>query len=250
MNINATPQIDPDGYHPGRPQEDLDMQFALGQIDTEEYRRRRDSAASQLQPKGRPPSKERASPVMWLQIIAVALVVLVVVTGFLFVARPSPSLSVSLSSPQRISQIDLDRMMSGANTTTYATNNTIWVGPGVSRLVFVAAPPGHDEIFVINGLLNPTIHISKGSQLTVTLANADPDMYHNFALTTRDPPYSSMPMMSHMGGHRTSMLSPSEIGYFWVQDMRIALNSPNQFWYLCEYPDHAEEGMYGSLVIS
>jgi rusticyanin len=250
VSINAKPRIDPDRYDRYRSQEDLDVQFALGQIDTEEYRRRRDAAASELQAKGRPPSKERDSPVRWLQIIAVALVVLVVVAGFLFVARPSPSLTVSLSSPQRISQTDLDRMMSGANTTTYATNNTIWVGSGVSRLVFVAAPPGHDEIFVINGLLNPTVYLSKGSQLTVTLANADPGMYHNLALTTRDPPYSSMPMMSHMSGPGTSMLSPSEIGYYWVQDMRIALNSPGQFWYLCEYPDHAEDGMYGSLVIS
>jgi len=250
VNINATPKIDPDGYYLGRPQEDLDMQFALGQIDTEEYRRRRDSAASQLRPKGRPPSKDRDSSMRWLQIIVVALVVLVVVTGFLFVARPSPSLSASLSSPQRISQTDLDRMMSGANTRTYAANNTIWVGSGVSRLVFVAAPPGYDEIFLINGLLNPTIHLSKGSQLTVTLANADPGMYHNLALTTRDPPYSSMPMMSHMSGPRTSMLTASESGYYWVQDMNIAMNSPGQFWYLCEYPNHAEEGMYGSLVIS
>jgi len=247
--MNVTPQIDPDRYDSNRSQEDLDVQFALGQIDIEEYRRRRDAAASKIRAKGRPPSKERDNPVRWLQIIAVALVVLVVVTGFLFVASPSPSLSVSLSSSQRISQTDLDRMMSGANTTTYATNNTIWVGAGVSRLVFVAAPPGHDEIFVINGLLNPTIHLSEGSQLTVTLANADPGMYHNLALTTRDPPYSSMPMMSHMGGPRTSMLSPSEIGSYWVQDMRIAANSSGQFWYLCEYPDHAEEGMYGSLVI-
>jgi len=250
VNINVTPQIDPNRYDSNRSQEYLDVQFALGQIDIEEYRRRRDVAASKIRAKGRPPSKERNNPVRWLQIIAVALVVLVVVTGFLLVARPSPSLSVSVSSPQKISQTDLDRMTLGANTTTYATNNTIWVGSGVSRLVFVAAPPGHDEVFVINGLLNPTIHVSKGSRLTVTLANADPDMYHNFALTTRDPPYSSMPMMSHMSGLRTSMLSPSEIGYFWIQDMRIALNSPDQFWYLCEYPDHADEGMYGSLVIS
>lgn len=249
MNINVTPQIDPNRYDSNRSQEYLDVQFALGQIDIEEYRRRRDAAASELQAKGRPPPKERDNPVRWLQIIAVALVVLVVVTGFLLVARPSPSLSVSVSSPQKISQTDLDRMTLGANTTTYATNNTIWVGSGVSRLVFVAAPPGHDEIFVINGLLNPTIYISKGSQLTVTLANADPGMFHDLALTTRDPPYSSMPMMSHMSGPRTSMLSPAEIGYYWVQDMRIAANSPGKFWYLCEYADHAEEGMYGSLVI-
>jgi rusticyanin len=244
------PRIDQERYDSWISQEDLDVQFALGHIGTEEYRRRRDAAASHIQAKGRPPSKDRDRPMMWLQIIVVALVVLTVVTGFLLVARPSPALSVSLSSPQRISQTDLDRMMSGANTTTYATNNTIWVGAGVSRLVFLAAPPGHDEIFVINGLLNPTIHVSKGSQLTVTLANADPDMYHNLDLTTRDPPYSSMPMMSHMNGPRTSMLSPSEIGYYWVQDMRIAANSSGQFWYLCEYPDHAAVGMYGSLVIT
>lgn len=250
MSINAMPRIDQERYDSWISQEDLDVQFALGQIDTEEYRRRRDAAASHLQAKRRPPSKDRDRPMMWLQIIFVALVVLVVVTGFLLVARPSPALSVSLSSPQRISQADLDRMMSGSNTTTYATNNTIWVGSGTSRLVFLAAPPGHDEIFVINGLLNPTIHVSKGSQLTVTLANADPDMYHNLDLTTRDPPYSSMPMMSHMNGPRTSMLSPSEIGYYWVQDMRIAANSSGQFWYLCEYPDHAAVGMYGSLVIT
>ncbi len=250
MSINAKPQIDPERYESWRSQEDLDVQFALGRIDTKEYRRRRDEAASRLQAKGRPPSKERDDPLRWLPIIAVALVVLIVVTGSIFVARPSPSLSVSVSSPQRISQTDLDSMVSGANATTYASNNTIWVGAGVSRLVFLAAPPGHDEIFVINGLLNPTIYVSKGSQLTVTLANADLDMYHNLAVTTRDPPYSSMPMMSHMGGPRTSMLSHSETGYYWVQDMRIAANSPGQYWYMCEYPDHAAIGMYGSLVIS
>ena len=249
MSVDGKPQIDPERNDSWRSQEDLDVQFALGQIDTEEYRRRRYGADSQLQAKRRLYSRDRDSRMRWLQIIVVAFVVLVVVTGFLFVARPSPSLSVSLSSLQRISQTDLDRMMSGTNTTTYPTNNTIWVGSGTYRLVFVAAPPGHHEIFVINGLLNPTIYLSKGSQLTVTLANADPDMYHNLALTMRDPPYSSMPMMSHMGGPRTSMLSPSENGSYWVQDMRIAANSSGQFWYLCEYRGHAEEGMYGSLVI-
>jgi rusticyanin len=247
--INAKHQIDPKRYDSWRSQEDLDVQFASGRIDIEEYRRGRYAAASHLQAKGMPPSKDRDSRRSWLQIIVVALVVMVVVTGFLFVARPSPSLSVSLSSLRKISQTDLDRMMLGTNTTTYSTNNTIWVGSSTYRLVFVAAPPGHHEIFVINGLLNPTIHLSKGSQLNVTLANADPDMYHNLALTMRDPPYSSMPMMSHMGGARTSMLSPSEIGSYWVQDMRIEANSSGQFWYLCEYQGHAEEGMYGSLVI-
>src|SRR4030066_1160335 len=126
VSINGRPQIDPERYDSWRSQEDLDMQFALGQIDTEEYRRRRYAAASHHQTTGRPPSKDRDSPMRWLQIIVVALVVLVVVTGFLFVARPSPSLSVSLSSPQRISQTELDRMMSGTNTTSSATTTPTW----------------------------------------------------------------------------------------------------------------------------
>lgn len=250
MSIKAKQQIDSERYGSWESQEGLDVQFALAEIDKEEHLRRRDAAASERQAKGRPPPKERDGSVRWLQIIAAVLVALVVVSGYLFVTRPSPSLSVSRSSPERISKMDLDRMMLEANTTTYATNNTIWVGAGVSRLVFVAAPPGHDEIFVINGLLNPTIHLSRGTQLTMTLTNADPSMYHNLALTTRDPPYSSMPMMSHMSGPRTSMLSASESGYYWVQDMSITVNFPSQFWYLCEYPGHAEDGMYGSLVIS
>ncbi|HEX9907104.1 MAG TPA: hypothetical protein VGB78_01375 [Thermoplasmata archaeon] len=232
-----------------RPPDDLDVQFALGKIDIEEYRRRRDSAESVSRAKRGLPSKERYDHVRGIQIVAIALVILTVVTGFLLAARMSPSISVSLSSPREIPQTDLDRLMSAVNSTTYASNNTIWVGAGVTRLVFLAAPPEHDEIIVVNGLLNPTIHVSKGSKLTITLVNADPGMYHNLALTTRDPPYSSMPMMSHMSGPRTSMLSPSETGYYWVQDMRITVNSPGQFWYLCEYPDHAEEGMYGRLVI-
>ncbi|HEX9906956.1 MAG TPA: multicopper oxidase domain-containing protein [Thermoplasmata archaeon] len=233
-----------------RPRDDLDAQFALGQIDIEEYRRRRDSVASVSRAKRGLPSKERHDQARGIQIVAVALVILTVVTGFLLAARMSPSISVSLSSPREMSQTDLDHLMSATNSTIYASNNTIWVGASVTRLVFLAAPPEHDEIFVVNGLLNPTIHVSKGSKLTITVVNADPGMYHNLALTTRDPAYSSMPMMNHMGGPRTDMLSPSENSYYWIQDMAITEISSGQYWYLCEYPNHANEGMYGSVIIS
>jgi hypothetical protein len=127
------------------------MRFALGQIEIEEYRRQRDAADSMPRAAEAPPARERHGHARWISLVVVVLVVAVGVAGFVLVPRSSPSLSVLLSTPREIPQADLDSLLTAANTQTFAGNNTIWVGSGEARLVFLAAPPEHDEIFVING---------------------------------------------------------------------------------------------------
>jgi rusticyanin len=122
------------------------------------------------------------------------------------------------------------------------------------HLLVLLSPISHDDEFVINGLANPTAQVPTGIRLTITVANMDPTDSHNWALTDRGPPYSSMPMMGGSMGFGTwmwgtSMMPRAVGGSFWAQTVTFTLNTPGQYWYLCAYPGHAAEGMYGSFVV-
>lgn len=227
--------------------EEPDMQYALGRIDREEYLSRKGKAIKQKE-SGRPPSGRR------LAFVALALgaffVVLILILVVILVARSPVVPSISFSPPEKISRMTLNAtVVSEGDYIAFPNNNTIWV-KGVSQLVVLASPPGHDETFVILNLTNPTIHLSRDVQLTLALVNADPGAYHNLALTAQGPPYGTMPMMHMMNAPGTMMLPPFGQDSFWVQKMHIAANAPGQYWYLCLYPDHAQAGMYGKLIIN
>ncbi len=59
------------------------------------------------------------------------------------------------------------------------------------------------DVFVIYGLINPTIVVPEGAVIHVIFINLDDDMYHNFIVTTAPPPYPyySMPYVAR-GGRR------------------------------------------------
>lgn len=230
-----------------QPSEDLDMQYALGLMDRDAYLQGRETALIKG-PMRRPPLRGHRLA-MRLAILGtiLAVAVLILVLALLPAILSPPS--ISFSPPERIVQADLNATASEGAITTFYTNNTIWIGSAVSRIVVLASPPAHDEVFVILNLTNPTIHLSSETQLTLIIVNADPDAYHNLALTTTGPPFTQMPMMQMMNAPGTVMMSPPESGDYWAQEMHINSLSSGQYWYLCQYPDHAEEGMYGGLIV-
>ena len=116
----------------------------------------------------------------------------------------------------------------------------------------------HGDVFVIYGLINPTLVFNTAGRpvtLIITLINLDDDMYHNFVLTVQSPPYSYMVgpgMMSFSGGFMEMMpyLPPTSNGNAYTYSYSVQLRGQNTFWYICTYPGHAENGMYGEIVIT
>lgn len=125
-------------------------------------------------------------------------------------------------------------------------------------------PPGYSggDVFVICGLINPTLILHRGATLNITVVNLDDDMYHNLVLMTLSPPYGYMMMASNGMGpgvmydadneflSAMPVMSPANYqqGYAYSHSYAVTLNNPGTFWYTCTYPGHAQSGMYGQIV--
>lgn len=161
-----------------------------------------------------------------------------------------------------------------AYVTVDKTGNTLTFGsqePSVQVLAMMPddaanltgmQPPSYSsgDVFVIYGLINPTLVFQPGARLNITVANLDDDMYHNFVLTTLAPPYSYVMMASGMGPgmmynaeneflSTMPMLPPvnDSQGYAFSYSYSLTLNASANIWYVCTYPGHAQSGMYGEV---
>lgn len=145
------------------------------------------------------------------------------------------------------------------------------------------SPPSYatDDVFVVYGLIDPTLVIPSGAYVHLIFANLDDDMYHNYVVTSLAPPYYYMPMQGMMWSNSSSwfgqggmmgggyggmmggsnsifammmpMLSPANYGsnlaYYYATS--LTLNSfGGSYWYICTYPGHAQSGMYGKILVS
>ncbi len=109
------------------------------------------------------------------------------------------------------------------------------------------------DVFVIYGLINPTLVFASDTpsvKLTITVVNLDNDMYHNFVITSIPPPYQYIiyGMMEPSAGYMMPYLPPTQGGSAYTYTYSIQLHGPAQLWYICTYPGHAEDGMYGELI--
>ena len=109
-----------------------------------------------------------------------------------------------------------------------------------------------DDVFVIYGLINPTIVVKSGASLQFTVVNLDDDMYHNLVVSTYGPPYGYMSMQGMMSGDWMPYLPPANYsqGSAHEYSYTLTLNQPGTLWYICTYPDHAQSGMYGQLIVT
>ena len=110
-----------------------------------------------------------------------------------------------------------------------------------------------DNVFVIYGLVNPTIIVPKGAVVHVTLINLDAGDYHNVAITPVPPPYPYYAMMDirmEVLG-MTPFLPPADYssGQAYEFSFTVAFYQPGTYYYVCEYPGHAQMGMYGEVIV-
>lgn len=129
------------------------------------------------------------------------------------------------------------------NSITYSGNNV--------KIVMLGGPEQTDEKFVIDGLVNPTVHVSKGTKVTIELINEDKGMPHGIEITNAQPPYPFMSMMNG-GIYPGSFIHPipeaSDDQY--PEDITtFTADESGAFYYICQYPGHAANGMYGKFII-
>ncbi len=125
--------------------------------------------------------------------------------------------------------------------------------------------------FEILGVINPTLFITLGSQVNFTVVNVDTDSYHNFVISLQGSPYYYMGGMmngyngnfsgfgSMMNGYYQSngsygymmgYLPPQSSGHYSYTNVSYVFSSAGTYWYLCSYPGHASNGMYGEITVS
>ena len=124
------------------------------------------------------------------------------------------------------------------------------------------------DVFVIGGMINPTLVIPQGANVRMIFVNLDDDMCHNIVVTSVSPPYTNMPMQVMMNGggmmenggnyngdyyyFNMPFVSPANYdqGTASAYSYSFTISGQSNMWYACTYPGHAESWMYGRILVS
>jgi rusticyanin len=174
--------------------------------------------------------------------------------------------TVSAGQPVAIQQAIQEMRNIPAYANVISSNNTIVFNSKDFSVVVLALmaddavnltgmqPPSYatGDVFVIYGLINPTIVVRAGASIQFTMVNLDDDMYHNMIVSSYGPPYGYMSMQGMMSGNWMPYLPPADYAQGSAQQYSYTLNMshPGTFWYLCTYEGHAQSGMYGQLIVT
>ena len=165
--------------------------------------------------------------------------------GRLFADAPGPRVSAA-----EATQLS-DETSAGATVNTAA--NTIIFSVNTAHLVAVASPAGGpDETSRIAGMVNPTITVHNGAQVTIEVVNADPDTAHGLVVTGIGSATSWMPMMTSPPAFSGAPLwflgNPTSAGMH-AGTISFTADRPGTYQYLCPVPGHAQKGMVGTLIV-
>lgn len=233
---------------------DPDARYARGEISREEWMRLKNSppGGAPVSP-ARGPTVPRPAGRTGLSVFLVVVVV-VVVAAFWWVTRPGLSgWNPTYAQAGELQVSDLVALNASATQGhAFTGNNTLWFGSGTVTLVVYGSPADYDMAFVIQGMVNPTVHVPASAHVTLTMVNMDSGEYHTWSMTTQSPPYSSSGMMGGgmMSGTMmgTSPLAPMSAMGMWSQQMGFT-SQAGSYWYVCAVSNHAASGMYGQFVV-
>lgn len=140
---------------------------------------------------------------------------------------------------------------STANAKVDKQSNSVTYSGNTIKVVLLASSKQADDKFEVAGLINPTIYIPKNSTVTLELINEDEDVSHALEITSAAPPYGYMSMMQG-GVYPGSYINPipsSANGKFYSASSSFITNYDGSFYYICQYPGHAAQGMYGKIIV-
>lgn len=177
------------------------------------------------------------------------------------------------NSIQTLSSDDLTQMSSPPPGVTLE-NQVIYINSSATIPVELGPMNANMSMysFSIFGEINPILEVKQRIDVRFVAINVDTDAYHNFVITTEGPPYynSYGGMMSDQYGNNYSYggmmngfyglnnsygymmgyLPPQSSGRFAFVNVSYDFSSNGTYWYLCTYPGHAAEGMYGEIVVT
>jgi len=136
------------------------------------------------------------------------------------------------------------------------SGNTIYINSSITVPVEmgIMMPNISMYSFMIWGHVNPKLVIQPHLHIDFMEINVDNDSYHSFAITGTPPPYPYMAMSTMMNGGGflmdEPMLPPQSGGIMHYSVETFTSNAQGTFWYICTYPGHAENGMYGEIQIA
>lgn len=154
----------------------------------------------------------------------------------------------------KFTQSGLDSInVTSAGVTVDHNSSLIYVNSTAAIPVFMGPmDTGSMYSFEMLGIINPVIVVQQGVDIHFTVVNIDDDAQHNFVLSSQGPPYASMgPGMMFSGGYMTRMayLPPVSSGFYSYVNFTYTFSQTGTFWYLCTYPGHAQNGMYGKISV-
>jgi len=155
----------------------------------------------------------------------------------------------------RISAADAARLgeQTPAGATIDRTRRRIVFTTTAVHLTALAGPPGGpDETFRIAGLVNPTLVVPVGAQVSIQVVNADPDTAHGLVITAPNAASAWMPMMTapiaFPGAAVWALGDPTPAGLH-TATLTFTASTAGNYDYLCAVPGHAQKGMAGSFLV-
>lgn len=135
------------------------------------------------------------------------------------------------------------------------TNTVTFTGRRITIDMIAVQPDKPDTTFALAGLVDPTVRVPRGAVVDLRLVNMDygRDMEHGVVITPAPPPYATMPAPM-MGTAGVAPLAPRtsddlESARYAVGSATFRATTPGTYYYLCQVPGHARDGMYGTLVV-
>ncbi len=191
---------------------------------------------------------------MFLLILSILIVFILVSLSFLYADNFNDASGISKQTLSEIQAENIDELSKTNSGIIYINNSSVILIEQSPSMGSMNSSP--EEYFVIDELVNPTLIIKSGISIRFIIVNMD-DMEHNFAITNFPPPYPYIIMGGNMMYNvthftlNTPYLQPYNGGDKYPSETVIfKAQNPGEFWYLCTYPGHAQEGMYGKLIIS
>jgi rusticyanin len=120
----------------------------------------------------------------------------------------------------------------------------------VSLTVVAIAPGGPDMSFTIAGLVNPSVIVPRGAEVTVRFINNDTDEAHGWLITGSEPPFGfGQPATPAIAGAYAGVIGDPTAGADGTNTITFTASDTGNYQYICPMPGHAQMGMHGSFTV-